>query len=95
MAFPDLILEEDAAYHSAGQGVPDNGDNEFAHGINTRFIRDHEDQLSFVVESKGASVTGAAFVGLSSDLTKVTLNFSQSGVDSAKVSAIFNHSIEW
>lgn len=95
MPFPDLVLKENAAYHSEAQGEPVNGDNEFAHGINPRFIRDHEDQLDFDIFPQGPSVTGSTFVGLSADLTKVILNFVQGGSDQAIVRANFEHSTEW
>lgn len=95
MSFPDLVLEENAAYHSEAQGEPTDGDNEFAHGINPRFIRDHENQLTFDVFPQGPSVVGATFVSLSADLTKVTLNFVQGGSDQAIVKANFEHSIKW
>jgi hypothetical protein len=93
--FPDLTLKEKAKFHSEGQGVPDNGDNEFAHGINPDFIKGHEEQLQFDVFPQGPSITGATFVGLSADFTKVTLNFTQGGADEAIIKAEFEHSMEW
>lgn len=97
MSFPNLELIEDARYHSRGQGVPENGDNEFDIGIDPIKIIGHEDQLEFHVYPQGAppSVTGVSFVELSDDRTKVTLNFTQTGEDEVIVEAVFIHSEDW
>lgn len=96
MAFPDLQLYDSgrlpAVYHSEAEGVPDNGINEFAHGINPEFIRGHEDELEFHVYSESFLVTNAVLVGLSADLSKVIVNFTQAGAGQARVRAIFIHS---
>lgn len=98
MSFPNLELIEDAKYHSRGQGVPVNGDNEFEIGIDPAKIIGHEDQLEFHVRPLGTPPS-VIFVSptavLSEDRRKVTLNFTQTGDDEAIVEAIFIHSEDW
>lgn len=92
MSFPNLVLIDDGELHSRAIGVPSNGNNEFEHGIDPRDLRGNEDWLEFYVYPRGSTITAAAYVSLSADLTKVTVNFNQAGVDEALVEAKLVHS---
>lgn len=100
MSFPDLQRYTDpesrlpSEYHSEAEGVPVNGVNEFAHDLNPEFIKRHEDELEFHVWL-GTSIESVTLVGLSSDYTKVLMDFVQTGADAARVRAIFIHSIPY
>ena len=97
MSFPDLqpytSSRLPSVYHSEAQGVPDNGNNTFRHNINPEIIRGHEDELEFHVYYKSPQVNNAALVGLSADLTEVTIDFEQAGNGEALVRAIFLQSV--
>ena len=92
MAFPDLTVKSGGSLTSEATGTPVNGNNTFAVGIDPDLI-DNTDWLEFTVTPLGASVTNATFTSLSGDKTQVTINFTQSGADQAKVVAVQKHSI--
>ena len=91
MAFPDLTLRTGGVHHSENTGVPSNGSNTFAIGMDPTLI-DNTDWLEFYVTALGTSITGAALVGVSGDKTQVTINFTQTGTDQARVEAVYTHS---
>jgi len=93
VSFPDLQPYEGppSVYHAEAEGVPVNGVNEFSHGLRPEMIQGHESELEFHVWI-GTSILDAELVGLSDDLSKVRINFIQTGADSAKVRAVFIHS---
>lgn len=95
MSFPDLVLKTNSRYNSSAQGTPDNGNNEFAHGIDAVKIQNHPERLIIEVTPLGPSIEGATYVSLSADYTMITVNFTQYGSDQALVEARLLHSSEW
>lgn len=96
MSFPDLVLEPRAYLHSKNQGVPVNGANEFAHGIDPKYISGQEDRLRFKVTAVGPSVAGVSpVVVLSADKRRATLNIFQLADDEALIEAELIHSTDW
>lgn len=90
--FPGLVLKSGGVLHSESVGTPSNGNNTFLININPRLI-DNTDWLDFQVVALGTSVTDAVFVSISPDKTQATINFTQTGVDQARVIASLNHTL--
>lgn len=90
MSFPDLVEKTGGVLHSEATGVPDNGNNTFALGLDPEVV--DEDWLELEVDL-GGSVTDAAFVSMSPDKTQITMSFVQGGVDAVTVRAKQKHTI--
>lgn len=97
MSFPDLVLKPGGVLHSEAQGVPVNGDNEFDAGIDLVRLDEQlggedavNEWLRIEIFSKGDSVEGGTFVSRTGN--KLTVNFTQTGMDEALVIATVTHS---
>jgi hypothetical protein len=88
MAIPNLTLRPGGVLWAEATAVPDNGDNTFQIGIDRVYVPD-EDWLEILVQRLGTSVEGFSYVPASLDLSvnppRITLNFTQSGTDQARV----------
>lgn len=93
MPFPDLILKTGRTNLSERTGTPDNGINEFAHNWDLTDEQIDENLIELSYEAQGPSVSGATFVGLSADKTKLRVNFTQSGTDEVRVVAHHTHTL--
>ena len=91
MAFPNLTVKSGGTFTSEATGVPANGNNTFDINIDPTVI-DDSNWFTFHVIALGASVLNATNPVVSADKTQVTINFLQTGGDSAKVIAEFVHS---
>lgn len=87
MAFPNLTLGTGGYLHSEGTGVPSNGINTFAHNLP---VVDNPSWIQIQVIA-GASITNAVLVSITA--TNISINFTQTGVDSAQILATLIHTI--
>jgi len=88
--FPDLELDPTAEYHASAEGVPDNGNNTIALPFRREII--DPDRLVIDVFSLGSSVTNAELISVDPEAQEMVVNFTQSGVDRARVEAVIRHS---
>ena len=88
MAFPDLDLQTGGVHHSSKQGIPVNGNNTFLHNIPN--VSDPT-WIDVTVTALGTSITNAVKGAITA--TEITINFTQTGTDSADVKAHLNHTI--
>ena len=99
MSFPALALRPGGALTVEGTGVPANGPNVITTNFNLSpqeltndpFITDW---LDLDVYALGPGVSGASLVAVASDLSTITINFTQTASDSAKVTATLKWSGE-
>ena len=91
MPFPNLTLIGGGVLHSNATGTPANGVNTVLHNINPAYI-DNPDWLVVDIIALGSSITGAGPATLSVDKTTLSIPFTQTGADQAKVSAKYIHS---
>lgn len=89
--FPGLVRRPGSALWSEATGVPVDGNNTFALGLDPLTIQ--EDWLQITVDALGSSVLHAEYVGLSADRTQITINFSQAGTDPARVIVQNTHTV--
>lgn len=93
--FPDLVQQSGGVLHATATGVPSNGQNTFLLGISSELI-DDIDWLNIEIFAQGESVTNAEFVEIAQNEEGeyyITVNFTQTGSDQAKVVAKYTHSI--
>lgn len=88
MSFPALALKSGGVLEATATGVPTNGVNVFAHNILAGNINSNWSNVQVI--ANGASVTGCTFVSI--DATNLTLNFTQSGTDTATVRLVITYS---
>jgi len=91
MAFPDLVMDPKADYHAAAEGVPDNGNNVIGLPFRPEII--DPDKLVVDVYALGSSVSNAELISVDPENAQVTVNFTQGGVDRARVEAVIRHTI--
>ncbi len=95
MPMPDLMLIPGRTNKSTATGVPDNGNNQFAHGWTFDLSTIDEDQIELILVPQGspASVTAAAFVSLANGNQDLVVNFVQGGADAVQLVASYPHTL--
>lgn len=91
MSFPDLAPRLPNGLFAEATGVPTDGPNTFALGINPDLV--DPDWLIINVIGGGPSIAGAAYVGLSADKRLITIDFTQLGSDAARVVVQLVHTL--
>lgn len=89
MSFPNLVATTGGKLHSKATGTPVNGVNTFNLALPVADVE--EDWLKITVIANGDSVTGATYTNLSVDKTQISINFAQTGADTATVEAELVH----
>lgn len=84
--FPDLTLQSGGVHVAANTGTPANGVNTFAHNIPEI---DDTSRVDVTVIANGNSITAASLVSVTN--TQVSINFTQTGADTATVVARLEH----
>lgn len=85
MSFPDLVLDPEAEYHAAAEGVPANGNNTIKLPFKKELLE--PDKLVVDVYSGGSSVTAASLISVDVETQQMVINFTQTGNDPARVEA--------
>ncbi len=90
MAFPALALRAGGELTAEATGVPSNGANVITTNLNLspQELANDPNLLNWVavnVQANGPSVSGASLAAVAADLSTVTVNFTQTGADTATV----------
>jgi len=91
MAFPNLVRRPGGEQWCEAVGVPDNGVNVVTLDFGVPISQIDPNWVDVEILSLGASVTGCTVVSIVGDV--MTLNFTQTGADLARVAAHLEHTL--